>query len=314
MTYSAARLLARLDAYKRLNCKYGYVQRGAVCQKRPENIFEQEPRDVFTSFKSGLTDYNISLQRGYQDLLQASGIRNVIGGNALTSQNVDLDKGSKLSQAILSTSSTPLRDKRFIESLSGSRADLFLADLNKYDPTKNRQISPIEFAAIRDYGRPISYNLINGTLRGNDELIKEKVLNRPMFKGKTLDQAKKEAKREIGIINKGLTKLTPFNGSVYRGLTLPEDVVTRLIDGGKWQEKGLMSTTKSFYSTYPGNVVFKIQSKSGRDISDIEAIPNQEVLFLPKTKLKVKGYKKIEKAGRSIHYFLMDEVGSASRR
>ncbi len=105
----------------------------------------------------------------------------------------------------------------------------------------------------------------------------------------------------------GLNQLPPYQGQVYRGTTLSDEVLAKYKAGEVVTEDAFTSTSASSQSQFPGNVNFVIQSTKGRDISFLSELPHEkEILFGPGTKFKVLRVDKDPTTGKSIIY--MTEV------
>lgn len=92
-------------------------------------------------------------------------------------------------------------------------------------------------------------------------------------------------------LNRSLKKIKSFDGLVYRAVQLTEKELERYIDAYKsksnLKEYSFISTTKSrlIAMAYRGNVVFRIYSKTGKDIEKLSKFGvygnqnEKEVLF-----------------------------------
>lgn len=77
-------------------------------------------------------------------------------------------------------------------------------------------------------------------------------------------------------------------------------------EGGFVTERGFLSTTAATHCEYSGNVQYVIQSRRGKDISQIAEHGNErEVLFPPDTRFKVVS---VERDARGLTTIRMDEV------
>jgi hypothetical protein len=113
------------------------------------------------------------------------------------------------------------------------------------------------------------------------------------------------------VLNRGLDKLNPFEGIVYRGTDLPDDVLQKYIDA--FNTKGVV-TEKAFTSTTIieqvakdwGYVVFEIVSKTGRDISALTKFGTDESEILFKSGIDFKVTNISQYRGR--YTIIMEEI------
>jgi hypothetical protein len=96
----------------------------------------------------------------------------------------------------------------------------------------------------------------------------------------------------VAALNNALEKLPAYDGPVVRGSNLPADVLARYQPGEVITEKAFLSTTTdpavAHSPAFAGNVEFRILSSTGRDISSVSLIPEeQEILFRAGTKFYV---------------------------
>ena len=216
-------------------------------------------------------------------------------------------------------SSLPSRDnsgvsnedrKAYVEKLLSDplRSDDFKFGLYLFGKNKKPPY-PEELAAVRHYSDSRGYKEINMTLRGMDSELKDH-----LKKGgdrRELSEAKNTALFDTKMINAALDALPAYEGTTYRGLTLPQDTLDSIKVGGSWQDKGFTSTTKSMFGFYPGNVIMRVNSSSGRDISEYEKYPNNEVLFKNDFEFKVASKKKVSKLGKE---FWLVDLEDASKK
>ena len=97
----------------------------------------------------------------------------------------------------------------------------------------------------------------------------------------------------VAALNNALEKLPAHDGPVVRGSNLPPDVLARYQPGEVITEKAFLSTTTdpavATSPAFAGNVEFRILSSTGRDISSVSLIPEeQEILFRAGTKFYVR--------------------------
>ncbi|MEO9236685.1 MAG: ADP-ribosyltransferase, partial [Jatrophihabitantaceae bacterium] len=87
-------------------------------------------------------------------------------------------------------------------------------------------------------------------------------------------------------LSSALSKLPDYQGVAYRGTTLDEATVAKYAPGQTVTEPAF--TSSSTDSPFPGNTQFTIFSASGKDISGLSSIPNEnEVLFDKGSQFKV---------------------------
>ncbi|MEY4064687.1 MAG: hypothetical protein RIR26_895 [Pseudomonadota bacterium] len=128
-----------------------------------------------------------------------------------------------------------------------------------------------EVSAINYYTR-LGYGDINEALRKGDAVLL------------------KQLQPVIEAAASGLTKMTDkiFTGTVYRGAYLPANISSAYKVGSNITEKAFTSTSRSFGDKLSGNVLFVIQSKTGKMIEELSTFANEkEVLFAPGTVFKV---------------------------
>ena len=79
-------------------------------------------------------------------------------------------------------------------------------------------------------------------------------------------------------LSSALSKLPDYKGMVYRGTDLDPAQVARYVPGQTVTESAFTSSSST--RPFPGNTQFTIMSSSGKDISGLSSIPNEdEVLF-----------------------------------
>jgi hypothetical protein len=88
----------------------------------------------------------------------------------------------------------------------------------------------------------------------------------------------------VEALNQALDKLPPHDGPVFRGASLPPEMLAQYQPGATVSESAFWSTSMDLgvarSTAFSGNVEFWILSKTGRDISSFSAIPSErEVLF-----------------------------------
>lgn len=102
--------------------------------------------------------------------------------------------------------------------------------------------------------------------------------------------------------NAGLKKMPSHSGVVTRGSGNPGDLASYYEVGMVIEERGFTSTTRKSQTSFGGgDIVFKIASRTGKDVSEISSHKGeQEVLFRSGSRFRV-----TSKAGNVIH---MEEV------
>jgi len=96
-------------------------------------------------------------------------------------------------------------------------------------------------------------------------------------------------------INYGLRKLKKFSGETYRSAVLDESIIKSYLKNFENSqpiiELAFLSSTKNFRiatGSFPGNVIYKIVSKNGKNVTKISMHPYEdEVLFSSKTRFKI---------------------------
>ncbi|WP_280268034.1 ADP-ribosyltransferase [Nocardia wallacei] len=113
-------------------------------------------------------------------------------------------------------------------------------------------------------------------------------LNRRLRDGTDLTP---EQRRTADDISEGLRNLPPFEGTVWRGLTLDAEAIARYVPGATVTEAAFTSTSRDRRTSFTGDVEFVIHSSTGRDISGFSAAPRNEseVLFDRNTTFQVRG-------------------------
>lgn len=327
MGYIEGRNLIRLDR----SCKPPWEGELGKC-KRPESAGEKLYMKEFPvsgaaamdSVRSGgfpLSEYirdpettKIGVQRRYMDMLQATGARGLIPKIAETKATIrdlfnkeELEKSNK-KKASFPTEST--LEKAYVNSRKSFYQDLYEKDMDWAAKNKGTidklGITPTEAAAVRDYARPGTYRLVNGMARGMPETYYPPYGALQPYKGMSQPELEDVGSRTSRLLSGSIKKMEKYEGVTYRGLNLPQEAIDSLIKGGKWKEDGFMSSTKDMSLTYPGNVVYRIYSNKGADISSVEPVPNKEVLFPKKSVLKLKNHRVVKRFGKE--FYIMDFV------
>ena len=292
-----------------LSCGNSCVNKSKKCNLGLSQI--ASPEEI-AQLKSLTTDafnvFKVELQRQYMEFQSATGLRGVLPHLKFAIDRIGIEQKLKAGEAVLSEQSqTP-----FLASRKGNNAkrDLIMdAYFASHHPDKVGSLEVEDVAAIRSYARPLYYKWTNSILRGNKENLNA-VSEHPYVKGfysgeKEIIEA---GKAHISALEKALSKLDSHDGIVYRGLELPEDLIQTTLKKGQWIENGFMSTTKDKGKMYPGNTIMEIRSRNGKDISRIEPLPNDEVLFNRGTALKLVSHRTSKNKGKTMYHLVFDEL------
>lgn len=103
------------------------------------------------------------------------------------------------------------------------------------------------------------------------------------------DQIPNEAIIYKVFLNSVMDRLPNFSGLVKRGLKIPDDQIGRYVEGAEVEFSSYTSTTKDLsFMRFENIHRMIIQSKTGKDISQFSANPNEsEVLFKAGARFKV---------------------------
>lgn len=128
------------------------------------------------------------------------------------------------------------------------------------------QLSVQERIAIRHYTAK-SFKVLNPSLRKN-----------PGYFTTTMS-----------VLCSALTKLPEHVGKVFRATYLPEEIIAKYQVGKLITEDAFTSTSTNIYATGSfGFIIFKIQTKTGRDISFLSHHESESEILIPaSTKFKV---------------------------
>ena len=292
-----------------LSCGNSCINKNKKCNIGLSSIASPEEIAQLKSLVSNaFNTFTIGLQRDYMDMMNATGVRGIIPHLRFAIDRIGVEEKLKVGKEVLDKQgSSP-----FLDSRNGNDAQrnlLMDAYFASHHPDKVGNLSVEDVAAIRSYGRPLYYKWCNSILRGDTEKLKT-VEDHPYVKGHYSDRKEIIAagKAHINAIESALNKIDKHDGMVYRGLDLPEDLIQQTLKKGQWIENGFMSTTKDKGKMYPGNTVMEIRSRSGRDISAIEPMPNDEVLFNRATTLKLVSHKVSKRKGKNMYHLVFDEM------
>lgn len=256
----------------------------------------------------------LAIQRQYMDMMQATGARTLVPKIAEAKAKLRdvFSRETDISRELTKVEPKEMTklERAYVNSRKGMYQDNLYNDLAWVEKNKDKvqklNISPTEASVIRDYARPGTYRLVNGIARQMPEVYYPPFGALAPYKKMEQQEVERIGVRTSKLLSSSLKKMPEYEGVTYRGLTLPDEAIQQLIKNGKWQENGFMSSTKDLSLAYPGNVVYRIYSNKGKDISSIEPIPNKEVLFPKKSIMKLKRYRKINKLGKE--FYVMDFV------
>jgi hypothetical protein len=116
------------------------------------------------------------------------------------------------------------------------------------------------------------------------------------------------------MISHALQKLPPYNGTVYRTVLLPPEVLAEHTPGATVQYLAFTSTTTDsrWLALSATMVMMTIRSRTGKDVSSFSRHPNEkEVLFAPGTRFKILERKDFPGAPTQ---FVMEEVAPDAPR
>ena len=85
--------------------------------------------------------------------------------------------------------------------------------------------------------------------------------------------------RRAAAVSEALSKLPDWNGPVFRGTTLTSEQIASYVPGEVHSEAGFTSTTSDRKIAFPGNTLFLITPKHGKDVSPYSAYAESEILF-----------------------------------
>ncbi len=139
-----------------------------------------------------------------------------------------------------------------------------ITDLNSKHEERSEALGGLtekDRKAIADY-TGIEYRRLNDTLRTG-----------------TLQQLEGVADNASDL-SEALRKLPDYEGTVQRGGHVPESIVDRYREGEVVVENGYTSATTDPEKEFGGNALWVIESKHGRDISELSGMPEErELLF-----------------------------------
>jgi hypothetical protein len=110
-------------------------------------------------------------------------------------------------------------------------------------------------------------------------------INKHLREGSKIDPDLKIAIKRADVALKAMPK---FEGTVYRGADLSQDLIDRYKVGETIAERAYVSTSRSKKQAFEGNVRFVIQSKNGVDVSDLSEFKKEQEVLIPRdSKFKV---------------------------
>lgn len=142
-----------------------------------------------------------------------------------------------------------------------------------------------EYPQLTTYDKAVIYKYSDDGFKDINEELR-------ISKGKTFSDFAKH-------LNNALKKLPDYDGLVYRKVHLTKQELTKyrnaLKNNKPLKEFPFTSTTKSRLiamnfagtTTYTPNCLFRIQTKTGKEIDKIAKFDEKEVLLLPNTKFRV---------------------------
>lgn len=155
---------------------------------------------------------------------------------------------------------------------------------------------PKEAAAIVAYTKG-AFSAINESLRGGPGVV-----------GKA---AYADALDAASLISRGLNRLQSYEGNVTRGLSVSDSELSQWKVGNVWNSKAFLSATADTGGRGEyGNVVFKIDSATGKDVSPVSHYGGErEVVFDRNSSFLVTGSsEKKDKYGISYREIRMKDV------
>jgi hypothetical protein len=149
--------------------------------------------------------------------------------------------------------------KAFVARTAGSRSAGSAAGAVGGGNAGGPSLSSEDFAALGDY-TGTGFSAINGALREGTTM--------------TPDTEKRSAS-----ISDALSKLPDRPGPVFRGTSLSADQIASYVPGETRKEAGFTSSSSDQTRAFPGNVLFLIISKHGKDVAPYSSYSESEVLF-----------------------------------
>ncbi|MBC7797235.1 MAG: hypothetical protein H7Z37_10220 [Pyrinomonadaceae bacterium] len=136
-----------------------------------------------------------------------------------------------------------------------------------------RTIPTEDLVALQAYTEARGYTSMNGVLRKDPALTdSQNTQTAILIKGAT----------------SALNQLPSYKGTVFTGLTMTPQEIAEFKPGLVFPDGAFRSSTSDSSKAFRGNVLYVIESKKGKAISEISSAPNEsEVLFRPNTKFQV---------------------------
>lgn len=157
--------------------------------------------------------------------------------------------------------------------------DKDLTYVKKYFGPAPDGMSDAEYQSVSWYTTGYGYRPVNDALRSGTPAVRLAMAN------------------TVKVTSSGIAKYDKYVGVAYRGTILEKSLLDQYVVGAKLAEPSVLSTSRSrdiaesftSWARQGGNpVLYKIHSKSGRDISSISEFEDEkEVAFLPGTGFKV---------------------------
>jgi hypothetical protein len=187
-----------------------------------------------------------------------------------------------------------------------------------------RKIEAVKAAAVRESVKKIRVELMQQLLRSHtlrtNKLESKERSNIKWYSGcgfadinnelRTGAVSSKEQER-IRFILKAMAKavLPVHRGTVYRGTNLSQPMMDDLRPGATFCDPAFLSTTKLEAKAFRGSVIFRIESKSGVDISSMSRQKNEaEVLFRPGTMFKILSVTSVQDSSEVCLEVAMEEL------
>jgi hypothetical protein len=102
----------------------------------------------------------------------------------------------------------------------------------------------------------------------------------------------------IHVLVGALKALPRFSGETFRRTSLPPILRERLHRSPEFADRAFLSSSKSPEMLFRGSDFLILESRSGRDVSSLSAVPGEdEVVFLPGTRFLVTS---VNRAGRGV--------------
>lgn len=213
-------------------------------------------------------------------------------------KDISLPSDYKLHQA------TDLESKEYegrLLSQPNSRRMVALSSVSDELQKQYPDITKAELASLKVYTQT-SFDHMNTYLRtdkDSDAIYKIDIMKsggeyRPKY------QLENDTIADTRMTTSALNKLPDFVGTVLRGTKMPKNMSNSDIEnmykpGSTITEKSFTSTSSSSDLKFRGELQYVIESKTGKDISDIsDSRQEKEILFRPNANFNVTGFKKTD--------------------